>query len=141
MIFSRQQLDAALEYTAAFYDKVILVDFNNDSFKPIKVSDKEWRTVPSYLSFTNWIRAFCNSADYKALDDGNNYRLRNLTDIDFCRNLKHNIIINYRKIINDGYHIVQTELYPKGDGLAYLFVKDITLFNKKEINTYDKESE
>lgn len=128
MLFSRQQLETANSYMALYYDKVIFVNFVDDTYMPIKVSEEEWVKIPKKTSFTNWVKSFSCSELFR----GNRDEFLKLADLKNMSLLDHPYIHQYEKFINNDFHKVQTEVYPTGLGCAYLIVRDLTKINKGE---------
>lgn len=127
MIFSKQQMETAFAYSGIYFDKILLVNFVEDSFTPIKVNDREWRKIPSLSSFSDWVKGFIKSDMYRTQDvTYPYYNLASLANIEGMSKLTAPMFFSYQKIIDCGWHDVQAELYPIGSGLAYLFVRDIT---------------
>ena len=129
MIFSKQHLERAFNYVTPYFNKILLVNFNIDSFVPIKVMDTEWSQVVDKSSFTKWVKGFANSPMYKEINDPILY----FADLEKLKELNKPKIILYEKIVNGEFHLVQLELYPIGEGQGYLFVRDLTKMTEGEI--------
>lgn len=127
MLFSKQKLEVAFRFSSIYYDKVIIVDFNENKFEPIRVSDKEWNSMKKNATFTEWLTDFVTSDNYRPCNDKNKDQLIDLLDLDAFKMRYDVMICNYFKFIDGEYHIVQMELYPIAlTGCAYLFVRDLT---------------
>ena len=105
MIFSKQHLERAFNYVTPYFNKILLVNFNIDSFVPIKVMDTEWSQVVDKSSFTKWVKEFANSPMYKEINDPILY----FADLEKMKELNKPKIILYEKIVNGEFHLVQLE--------------------------------
>lgn len=125
MIFSKQRMQTAYEYAGQYFDKILLINFVENSWSPIKVDNDEWNKLDHHINFTDWVESFMNSTMYQPV-------INSLTPFDVLKDLEYlktittPLIFHYKKKINNDYHIVQTEVYPIGSGLGYLFVRDVT---------------
>lgn len=117
MIFSYNEFDTALRIIGKYYDKVLLVDFEKDSYKLIKVNDSEYKFLKDKnMNFFDWINGFKNSK--------------------YSMNLNYNFVpeeiekiekpftLSYKKVINGEMKDVTMEFVPIGFNRAYIFVKD-----------------
>lgn len=141
MIFSRQKQDTALAYTSAYYDKILEVNLNTDTFTPVKVNGEEWIAIPKFLHFTDWVKWFIQGTMYRPCEDTNPDRLDDLGSVTNVRaRLKQGVFItNYYKMVNKSWHLMQLELYSAEDDMAYLFVRDLTRLQKgiRNVGYYD----
>lgn len=134
MIFSKQKLDKAFTYLSRYYNKILLINLDNDTFEPIKVHDKEWQvfTYSDVENFSHWVAEFFDSPFYSS-DKDNTQLVKSifiLRDLDKLRAVKTPMTLNYKKIIDGIFHDVMLEYIPIGNGRAYLFVKDLYLMQK-----------
>lgn len=121
MIFSRHQMDALTAHISIYYDKALLINFEEDTFLPIKVSDREWDYIDKNIKFSEWIKGFIDSEMSYGAED-----LIILTDKEKMVKQTSPLVFDYMKKVIGSFHSVQTELYPIGSSLAYLVVRDLT---------------
>lgn len=121
MIFNNYGYAEAINYVSYLYDKVLRVDTNQDSFRPLKVRDEEWNRINKFITFSEWLVDFRESP-YLHPEDREQFRLVNLKSLAKAQNPK---CIRYRKLICGTYHEVLLEAVPIGSGILFLFVKDI----------------
>lgn len=121
MIFSYNELTKVERLMTHFYNKILLVDFTNDTYRIIKMDDEELKNRIGIKvdHFAPWIENFKNSEDSMNL----NYNF----DIDILKELESPIVLDYKKKINGVMKDVTMELVPIGDGQAYILVKDYSI--------------
>lgn len=134
MIFSKQKLDKAFTYMSKYYNKILLIDLENDTFEPIKVNDKEWATFTNtnINNFSKWIAGFFDSKFYSCKMDNDHVvrSIMTLRNIEKLREVKTPITIEYKKVIDGYFHEVMLEYLPCIENKALLFVKDLYLMEK-----------
>lgn len=111
----------AFSYISKFYNKILLVNLEKDSFKILKASRKELHDLPKDISFSEWTKIFGNSVNCTYED--HDYFL-NFMDLNRLRSLKTSSSIIYKKLIKGVYHDVYLEVLPLKKNRAYIFVKD-----------------
>lgn len=140
MIFSTQELQSAMTVLTKYYDKVILVDFDCDSYKIIKMNDREYNFYKKYnLTFNEWMMNFQNSPFSMNL----NYNF----DYDILRKLDAPLTLNYKKVIDGKMTDVTMEIIPRlvntidsSISQAYILVKDFTSIKKCKEHKEDCET-
>lgn len=120
MIFSYSDLDSALRTMGHYYDKILLVNFETDRYRIIKINDAEYLKLKEKNpnNFHDWINGFKNSKYSMNL----NYNF----DIDILDKLDRPLVLNYKKLIDGEMKDVTMELVPIGLGQALIFVKDFS---------------
>lgn len=138
MIFSNQALHTAFAYKSAYYNKILLINLDDGSFKPIKVDDDEWMQLDKTYNFTSWVREFaesnrfiaganCGQRDFIIFNDVE--RLKTLSRPDSIKYYKNVMVKDFINPI----HEVITEFIPVDEHSCYIFVKDLD----KEITQED----
>lgn len=126
MLFSKQKLQEAFAYAAPYYDKIIEVNLNENTFNPIRINSEEWKMMPSFSSFTEWVKWFIYSPLYEPATDNNQDHLYSLIQLDEMKERSSVFICNYHKYVGFEWHVMQLEVYPATEGISYLFVRDLT---------------
>lgn len=121
MIFNNIGYAEAVNYVSYLYDKVLRVDTNTDSFRPLKVRDDEWNRINKFITFSEWLVDFRESP-YLHPEDREKFMLVTREALAEAWNPK---CLRYRKLIGGHYHDVLLEIVPIGGGIVFLFVKDI----------------
>lgn len=140
MVFSRQKLDKAFSYLSKYYNKILFINLDDDSFELIKVNDQEWKSFSGLdiKKFSDWIAGFFDSKFYSCKMDNDHVvkTILTLRDIEKLRQVSNPMTIEYRKIIDGYFHDVMLEYLPIGNNRALLFVKDLFLMEK---GIYDED--
>ena len=121
MIFSKQLMETAFIKMSEYYNKVLVFDYLRDEYNIIKVDDVEWDEVPKDVAFSTWVKKFVESDKSKLAEE-----LLILTNQKKLKELRHPLVIMYKKMVHGRFHDVQTELYPCNNGRILVFVRDLT---------------
>lgn len=131
----KAKLETALTYMGMFYDKILFVDFEKDSFYILKINDDEYnklhKDIP--ISLSKWIDIFIHSRYFKPY--GNNRSINyycKYTDVNYLNSISHPMVLEYQKLIHETYHDIELTMIPFGKSFAYIYVKDNTKLNRKK---------
>lgn len=142
MIFSKQKCDKAFTYMSKYYNKILFVNLDDDTYEPIKVNDNEWQrlTYSENRSFSEWVGNFFEGPFYSSKPGEESYIIDSvftLRNLDKLKKVDSPITMDYKKVIDGFFHDVMLEYLPIGNNRAYLFVKDLYLMQK---GIYDHEN-
>lgn len=120
MIFSFQNLQTAMGYLAGCYDKIILVNYGEDSWEPIKVNVIEYEKSKN-LTLTDWLVRFSEGPDSEDFD---------VNLLEKAMRYGKPYAANYNKKIDGEYHKVTIEYLPIEERIGYILVFDHNAFKR-----------
>lgn len=125
-ITDRVAMIVAFDYMSQYFNKILYVNLEKDTYKTIKIHSEEASRIRYPESFSDWTKRFANSIE--CCTDDKECFLK-FIDISRLKSLTKPSSINYRKMVDGIYHDVFMEIIPIKKNKIYIFVKDWNLMD------------
>ena len=130
-MLNRIAMQKSFQYLELFYNKILKINYAQDSFVVIKADDGELDKLPRLITFSQWVKDFINSPYFVPYGE-NRQKMEFVKyfDLDYLRKLDCPLVLEYRKLVDGELHDMELTLLNVGSERAYIFVRDNTKINK-----------